>query len=104
MIMQVKHKNETAFTEAVAPCSIEEFKEDYREHCAGRKWHTELHQTYPDMVPHELPDLDTLDELLHDLPLAVRSFANEPEFYNAVVAIPPGYSFGGAPIRLKVCS
>jgi hypothetical protein len=54
------------------------------------------------MVPNQLPDLDALDELLHDLPLAIRSFTDEPEHYNVMLAIPNRYSFAGAPIRLKV--
>ena len=69
---------------------------------AGRKWHEELHKSQPEMVPHTLPDLERLDEMLHDLPLAVRSFVDEKEFYNAVAAVPPGYSFAGAPVRLRV--
>ena len=46
---------------------------------AGRKWHTELKNSCPDMIANELPDLGALDNMLHDLPLAVRSFTDEPE-------------------------
>jgi hypothetical protein len=54
------------------------------------------------MVPNLLPDLPSLDRLLTNLPLTVRSFLDEKEFYCAVLATPPGFSFGGAPLRIKV--
>jgi hypothetical protein len=55
------------------------------------------------MVPHQLPDLEALDKMLHDLPLAVRTYTDEAQFYNVMMAIPPGYAFPGGPIRLQVC-
>ena len=69
---------------------------------AGRKWHAQLHKSHPNMVPHELPTLQALDDVIHDLPFTVQSYVDEEEFYNAVLAIPPQFSFGGAPIRLQV--
>lgn len=93
-----------SFHSESAPSGLPKFVRDSTEALrTGKSWHTELHKSNPVMVPHELPDLAALDELIHDLPLAVRSFADEPEFYNVMMAVPPGYSFGGAPIRLKVC-
>lgn len=54
------------------------------------------------MVPHPLPDEGRLREMTHTLPLRIQSFTDEPEFYCAVLAIPPDFSFPGAPLRLQV--
>lgn len=69
---------------------------------AGRPWHTAFHKKRPDLVPHPLPDEGQLQEMIHNLPLQMQSFTDEPEFYCAVLAIPPDLSFQGAPLHLQV--
>lgn len=40
--------------------------------------------------------------MLHALPLQLQSFVDEPEFYCAVLRIPPDFSFSGAPLHIQV--
>eukprot|EP00892_Ulva_mutabilis_P003187 jgi/Ulvmu1/1286/UM011_0010.1 len=70
-------------------------------HPEGREWHTKLHKAQPDMVPHLLPDKAQLEEMVHALPLQLQSFDDEPEFYCAVLSVPPDFSFPGAPLHLQ---
>lgn len=56
-------------------------------HPMGRAWHTQLHRDAPDIVPHELPDKDRLQELIAGLPLQLVEFMNEKDVYAAVLQV-----------------
>jgi hypothetical protein len=56
------------------------------------------------MVPHELPLLNVLRELIADLPLVIDTLVDEPTLYLAVLQIPPQYALQGGPLKLQVCS
>ena len=68
-------------------------------HPLGRAWHASLAASSPDMVPHELPDQQQLEELVKDLPLELVDFRDEEELYLAVLQVSgrcdEGWSLGG---------
>jgi hypothetical protein len=54
------------------------------------------------MVPNPLPDRESLEALIADLPLVVESFADEDDYYCAVLRMSEGYALKGGVIRLQV--
>lgn len=40
--------------------------------------------------------------MLRGLPLQMQSFVDDPEFYCAVLRVPPDFAFSGAPLHLQV--
>lgn len=71
-------------------------------HPLGRKWHTELQASQQvNMVPSLLPSEAELEEMVRDLPLALRSVVDEPELYLAVLQVPLFYHFDGVPLTLE---
>lgn len=56
-------------------------------HPMGRAWHTQLHKDAPDMVPHELPDKNKLQELIRGLPLQLVTYRDDPDLYAAVLQV-----------------
>eukprot|EP00879_Flechtneria_rotunda_P030412 GHRR01033042.1.p1 GENE.GHRR01033042.1~~GHRR01033042.1.p1 ORF type:complete len:353 (+),score=100.97 GHRR01033042.1:621-1679(+) len=69
-------------------------------HPMGRSWHTQLHERDPQVVPHQLPDKQQWQKLLHGLPFELVTYRDEPELYVALLQVPKGYRFPGAPILL----
>lgn len=56
-------------------------------HPLGREWHKQLHKRSPDVVPHELPSKDVLQQLIHGLPLRLVDSRDEPQLYAAVLQV-----------------
>jgi riboflavin kinase len=56
-------------------------------HPMGRAWHMQLHKDDPDIVPHELPDKSTLQQLVAGLPLQLVEYRDEKELYAAVLQV-----------------
>ena len=56
-------------------------------HPLGRQWQTELHQRHPDNVPHPLPTLEKWNTMIADLPLSVKSYRDDPDFYITVLQV-----------------
>ncbi len=50
-------------------------------HPLGRAWHERLREGDAEIVPHALPDRPTLERLITDLPLRLRSFQDDPDLY-----------------------
>jgi hypothetical protein len=51
----------------------------------GKAWHERLRRSDVDMVPHALPDQESLQSLIWDLPLRLRSFQDEADLYLALL-------------------
>jgi hypothetical protein len=62
-------------------------------HPLGRAWHASLAAGSPDIVPHQLPEKQQLEQLVKDLPLEVVDFRDEEELYLAVMQV--GWGVGG---------
>lgn len=56
-------------------------------HPMGRAWQQQLHQDSPDIVPHPLPDQQTLQELSRELPLQLVDYRDDPDLYAAVLQV-----------------
>lgn len=54
-------------------------------HPLGRAWHEELRAGDAELVPHALPDTPTLQQLIADLPLRMRSFQDDRDLYLTVL-------------------
>eukprot|EP00775_Hariotina_reticulata_P004558 gene4558-4810_t len=67
----------------------------------GRAWHTQLHRDSPQLVPHELPDAQQLQQLIQNLPLQVVEMRDEPELYAAVLQVPLGYRLPASPLVMQ---
>lgn len=53
-------------------------------HPMGRAWHSRLHAEDPAHVPHPLPQSrEAFDQIIHDLPLRLVDFVDEPDCYLA---------------------
>ena len=59
-------------------------------HPMGKTWHEGLKAEGHQMVPHSLPDEATLEQLVRDLPLRIRTFVDDKNLYMALLqAISP---------------
>lgn len=58
-------------------------------HPMGRRFVEGLRREDPALVPHPLPGAERLDALIRDLPLARRSFRDEPDLYLCVLERTP---------------
>lgn len=56
-------------------------------HPMGRAWHAGLRAGSPELVAHDLPDQQALQEMVQDLPLHVASFTDEAELYNVLLQV-----------------
>jgi len=56
-------------------------------HPLGRAWHSQLHRDSPQLVPHELPDAEQLQQLTLNLPLQVVELIDKPQLYAAVLQV-----------------
>jgi SAM-dependent methyltransferase len=56
-------------------------------HPMGRAWHAGLRAGSPELVAHELPDQQALQEMVQDLPLQVASFTDDTELYNVLLQV-----------------
>ena len=54
-------------------------------HPLGKTWHEGLKAEDYQMVPHSLPDEATLEQLVRDLPLRIRSFVDNKDLYMALL-------------------
>ena len=64
-------------------------------HPLGRKWLNEqLHEKYPETVPHPLPDQAQLEALTADLPLRLVQYVDEPQLYVATLQVSQQQSAG----------
>jgi hypothetical protein len=69
---------------------------------AGSRYVQHLHDTQPEMVPHQLPQEDELRAMIADLPLTLASFVNEKDYYCATLRVPPEYALPDGPTRMEV--
>jgi hypothetical protein len=71
---------------------------------AGKAWLKGLHDKEPDMVPHELPDQQQVDDMIADLPMRLVSYTEEADFYCVVLQVLPGYMLQNGPLHMQVRS
>ncbi|CAG9460952.1 unnamed protein product [Pedinophyceae sp. YPF-701] len=68
-------------------------------HPLGRGFVDKLHAADPVRVPWSYPTREELQAMIADLPLRVASFIDDADNYAAVLEVPAGYTFEGAPLR-----
>ena len=71
-------------------------------HPLGRRWLERFaaDQRHTAIVPHALPALAALRQMVADLPLEVVQLRDEEHLYLALLRVPDGYAAPGGPLRL----